>query len=59
VPRRKQKWGLIYAATVVVCIPIALTTGNSESSHAWHEGSIMVILGIVALWRLSQQPPLL
>jgi hypothetical protein len=49
----REGWAL-YAAGALVCAAIALTTGTSDDSLAWHTGSIIVIVGILALWRLSR-----
>ena len=46
VPPRTLKWGLIYAATAAVCLPIGLTKVVSDSSRAWHAGAMIVILGV-------------
>jgi hypothetical protein len=43
-----------YAAATLVCLAVAITTGTSQDSRAWHAGAIIVILGIVAIWRISQ-----
>jgi hypothetical protein len=53
---KTQQWRVIYAVTAVLCLAIGLTTGASDTSHAWHGSAIIVIVGIVALWRLSQTP---
>ncbi len=46
-------WWVVYAATALLCFVIALTTGPSNVSHAWHTGAVIVIAGIVYLWRVS------
>jgi hypothetical protein len=53
---KTQQWRVIYAVTAVLCLAIGLTTGTSDTSHASHGSAIIVIVGIVALWRLSQTP---
>jgi hypothetical protein len=50
----KLKWWVIYTATILICLPVAITTGTSEDSHAWHAGAVIVILGIVGIWRISE-----
>jgi hypothetical protein len=52
--RKPPKWWVVYAATVLVCLAVAISTGTSEDSRAWHAGAIIVILGIVAIWRISE-----
>jgi hypothetical protein len=51
---KSPKWRVIYAATALVCLAVAITTGTSEDSLAWHAGAIITILGIVAIWRISE-----
>lgn len=50
-----RNWWLIYAATAVVCLLIIFTVGNSDDSRAIHVSAVILILGLVILWRLSER----
>jgi hypothetical protein len=51
---KMRDWRAIYVIAALVCVAIALTTGASDVSHAWHAGVIILIIGILLLWRLSE-----
>ncbi len=51
--RPKMRWA-IYVTAALVCVAIALTPGASDDSHAWHAGAIIIIIGILLLWRFSE-----
>ena len=50
-----QRWIVIYAATILICLALAFTAGPRPDRQAQHTGAIIVIFGIVALWRLSRR----
>jgi hypothetical protein len=50
----KVQWWKLYVVASLAFAVIGLTTGQSDSSVAWHIGTIIVIAGILALWRLSR-----
>ncbi len=45
---------MIYAAAALVCLAVVFTTGTSDDSHAWHAGAIILVLGGVVMWRVSE-----
>jgi nicotinamide riboside transporter PnuC len=51
----KRRWTVIYVATILICLAFAVTAGNADERRALHTGAIIVIFGIVALWRLSRR----
>ena len=51
---KPRNWWVIYIAAAQLCFVVGLTTGTSEDSRAWHYGAIIVVLGILAIWRISE-----
>jgi hypothetical protein len=51
------QWWKLYVVAFLAIVVIALTTqGSDEKSVAWHFGTIIVIAGTLAIWRLSKWP---
>ena len=50
-------WWKLYVVASLVCVVLALTANRSDDkSVAWHFGTIIVMAGILAIWRLSKWP---
>ena len=53
----RVQWWKLYVIALPALVVIALTTnGTDDKSVAWHFGTIIVIAGILAIWRLSEPP---
>jgi hypothetical protein len=51
---KMRDWRAIYVTAALICVAIALIPGASDDSHAWHAGVIILIIGILLLWRFSE-----
>lgn len=53
----RVQWWKLYVVALPAFVVIALTTkANDDKSVAWHFGTIIVIAGVLAIWRLSEPP---